>query len=521
MAMAEGRGFDWKGLSDRTSGPCPAPGELAGFVADGLGPADRDRVLDHLAACVVCRADVIAARTMSDDATPAPAALRIRLYGLVHPRPALLPRLAVAAAALFVVVIGAILLWPLPSVETPVVRQPSPPKPVLSLTQSPEPKLVPPPLQAPMTPPVKAGSAPPPPSPLPANRVDPARPMPIPPKRPEPPSPAPVGEPPVVAVKPDLPPPPPTRPTLRGRLTAVVGALGTRSDGDRAFEAVKQGQGRDFAGTVSVKAEVSAVKARVGTTTVFLRPRTEAELTLFEGETFVRLSAGEAAFDVTPGRGAFVLETPHGRVRVTGTRFRVALEKAATEVAVLRGSVEFRAQDQAVSLSAGEESAAPAGGAPKAPMRLDARAFQWVRALEDTLLLEAEAFALQGGMAPMADTSASGGRSIGGKGSATGGRLPTAEARLRVKQPVPYAVWIRVLWGHNVPSVLSIQIHDHPAWDGRSVPSNPAWQWVRLGVFELPVEPFRVRMVDPRGDARIDQVLLTTDLDDTPETDRR
>lgn len=500
--------LDWTRLPAPEAGPCPSPGELAAFVA---GPADsggRDRLLRHLTACAACREDVAAARGMPDAAPPVPAALKARLYRMNAPRPSILPKLAVAAAALFAVVVGAILLWPAPAVDPAVSRRPSPPPPVR--VTEPPPLAPPAPLPTPEPPP----QAPVPPPPLPAPTPEPPAPVP-------PPSPPPVPPPPPPAVATPEPAPPtppaPTRPTLRGELAAVVGSAQARPDGDRVFSALRPGQRRDFAGTVELKADASPSKIRLGKATLFLRPRTEATLTLFEGETLVRLTSGEAAFDVTPGKDVFRVETPHGLVRVTGTRFRVALEKAATEVAVLRGSVEVRAQEQAVTLAAGEETSAPAGSPPKPPAKLDARAFQWVRALEETLALEVEAFALEGGMAVQADPAASGGRAVAGKG----GRAGAAEARIRVKQPGPYAAWLRIHWGHNVPSVLSVQVHDHPVWDGRAIPFNTAWQWVRLGTFDLPAEPFRVRLSDPRGDARIDQVLLTTDLDHSPDEDRR
>ncbi|HYE98765.1 MAG TPA: FecR domain-containing protein, partial [Planctomycetota bacterium] len=458
MADREPDDLDWKRLPAPRAGPCPSPGDLAAFVAGAADPGRRDRLLAHLTACAACREDVAAARRVPDEVPPAPAALRARIYRLALPKPSLLKKLSVAAAAVFAVVAGALLFWPAPGVDSSVSRRPVTPAPPPVRTPAPEVRPAPPEPQPAPAPPVQVPVRPVPPEPPKAVAPSPT------PRPPEPrvvPAPSPPPEPPPVVAKPEPAPPPPTRPTRRGELTAVVGGALVRSDGERALAGLRPGQRRDFAGTVELKTEGAATKLRVAGTTVFLRPRTEATITLFEGETLVRLSSGEAAFDVTPGRDPFVVATPHGRVRVTGTRFRVAAEKSGTEAAVLRGSVEFGANDQAVTLAAGEASAAAAGAAPKPPTKLDPRTFQWVRALEETLVLEAEAFALEGGLAPAADPAASGGRAIAGKA----GRGGAAEARLKVKQAVPYAVWLRVHWGHNVPSVLSVQVHDHPAWD--------------------------------------------------------
>ena len=44
------------------------------------------------------------------------------------------------------------------------------------------------------------------------------------------------------------------------------------------------------------------------------------------------------------------------------------------------------------------------------------------------------------------------------------------------------------------------------------------WQWVRVGTFDLPDDAFRVRIVDPQGGLRVDQVLLTSDPELNPES---
>jgi transmembrane sensor len=85
----------------------------------------------------------------------------------------------------------------------------------------------------------------------------------------------------------------------------------------------------------------------------------------------VRLSAGEAFFTVSkdPAR-PFVVETPGGAVRVTGTVFDVRSETAADlTVAVVEGSVQVRPGEAAgglaagaVGLTAGEQLSAVGGG---------------------------------------------------------------------------------------------------------------------------------------------------------------
>ncbi|MBI5766744.1 MAG: FecR domain-containing protein [Verrucomicrobia bacterium] len=85
---------------------------------------------------------------------------------------------------------------------------------------------------------------------------------------------------------------------------------------------------------------------------VELNARTSVQIEITRAERRVRLADGQAFFAVTkdPAR-PFIVETPAGSVRVTGTKFDVRSESAAQlEVIVAEGSVQVRA---------GQEGAAP------------------------------------------------------------------------------------------------------------------------------------------------------------------
>ena len=78
--------------------------------------------------------------------------------------------------------------------------------------------------------------------------------------------------------------------------------------------------------------------------TAELNARTSLAVAFTRTERHVRLDSGEAFFSVTkdPAR-PFVVETPSGTVRVTGTRFAVSAGPAATlDVTVAEGSVQVR-----------------------------------------------------------------------------------------------------------------------------------------------------------------------------------
>jgi hypothetical protein len=349
-----------------------------------------------------------------------------------------------------------------------------------------------------------------------------------PPPKPEPPvpiTPAPSPEkttPIVPAPDKPSPAPEPTRVALKGTLVALAGSCSVQVEGDAAVQSLKPGQKRDFPGSVRLKADTAPTKISVGPVSYYVQRSSELSILLQEGRTHVQLVRGEAFFDVTPGNGAFEVEAPHGKVTVKGTRFLVAAEKTETEVAVQRGAVDFSAAGQSVSLSPGERSVAAPGKMPSPAQKSDlARRLAWIRGLEDFLWIEAEQMALQGGMTILQDPTASGGRAIGVKDPLKAGVEATAEIRGKHKQAVPYAVWVRLSWPHNVPSALSMSVGDAFRWTSKDVVSAPGWQWVRAGTGELSEDPFRIRFTDTKVGLRIDQVLLTSDLDFNPDTDKR
>ena len=95
-------------------------------------------------------------------------------------------------------------------------------------------------------------------------------------------------------------------------------------------------------------------------TMVELNAQTTLQVEIGRKERHVRLAAGEAFFAVhkDPSR-PFIVETPAGSVRVTGTKFDVRSEGAAAlEVTVLEGSVQARPET--------------AGGPPASPVLLTA-----------------------------------------------------------------------------------------------------------------------------------------------------
>ena len=102
-------------------------------------------------------------------------------------------------------------------------------------------------------------------------------------------------------------------------------------------------------------------------TKVELNAQTGILVEIGRTERHVRLASGEAFFSVSKDASRpFIIETPAGSVRVTGTQFDVRTETAsALEVTVLEGTVQVRpgeASAPAVLLTAGNAlSSGPAG----------------------------------------------------------------------------------------------------------------------------------------------------------------
>ena len=106
-------------------------------------------------------------------------------------------------------------------------------------------------------------------------------------------------------------------------------------------------------------------------TSVELNARTNLRVELGARERRVRLADGEAFFSVSKDAARpFIVETPAGSVRVTGTKFNVRAEAAsALEVTVTEGSVQVRpgasssGRDASpVALTAGDKLTAGAAG---------------------------------------------------------------------------------------------------------------------------------------------------------------
>jgi outer membrane biosynthesis protein TonB len=478
-----------------SAGSCPRAETLSTWAK---GPVP-DEAVSHLAACFSCREELIDVRRrlIEKGQTEAP---RRALYTLMPARR--LPYGWIAAAA--AVVVAVLLAIAFSGTETPkqVVAQP-------------------PVKEKPQPPPAPRETPPPAPLPVPKPEEKSVAPAPAPEKPPVPP-PAPVKETPAVAKPapepekplpgiPEKPAPVLTRAKLKGSLLGMAGSSSTQIEAD-PWQPLRAGQSRDFTGVVRIKADIAATKLRAGAATCYVQRGGEIAFTMEEGRTHVTLARGEAFFDVTPGRDPFEVETAQGTISVKGTRFLVATDKNETEVLVQRGAVQFNA----VAIAAGERSS---GGAPqKADL---AKRLAWVRALEDSIWIETDQMALAGGMMILPDPAASGGRMIGVKDPLKAGQEAAAEIRAKRKQPGPYAVWVRLHWGHNVASALTLAVGDALHWTSKDVTANPKWQWVRAGTGELPDETFRVRLTDTQPGMRIDQILITSDLEFNPEQDKK
>jgi len=460
---------DWKRRFNEpgrpeSPGSCPSAEQLSLWVTRPL----TDDAVAHLAACALCRGDLVAIRRALPARRPA-----TRLVWIA------------AAAAIVIAVLAFIVLQPREPERVVVV--PPKPKPV-----APAPRIeAPPPAPEVPKPAPKTETPPPPPPPAPAPEPPVvAKPIPA-PEKPAPPAVVPV---------PEKPAPEPTRAALKGTLASIAGSCSTQAEGDAAAQSLKPGQKREFPGAFRVKTDTAAAKVALGPVTYYVQRTTELLVQLQEGRTHVQLVRGEAFFDVVPGSGLFEVDGAAGKVVVKGTRFLVS----ETEVLVQRGAVEW--QNNTVTAK------------PKADL---AKRLAWVRALEDYVWIEAEQMALQGGMALQADATASGGRAIGVKDPLKPGAEAAAEIRAKRKQPTPYTVWLRISWPHNVPSALSLSVGDALRWTSKDVVSQPGWQWVKAGTGDLPDDAFRVRLTDTKVGLRVDQILITSDADFNPEVDKR
>lgn len=104
-------------------------------------------------------------------------------------------------------------------------------------------------------------------------------------------------------------------------------------------------------GTISTLAANRQSLALADGSRAELNARTTLKTDFRYGRRTVTLTAGEAFFSVAKDPGhPFLVETPSGTVRVTGTQFNVRLEPGRVEVTLLEGSVDFHDGDTSVAL---------------------------------------------------------------------------------------------------------------------------------------------------------------------------
>jgi transmembrane sensor len=127
--------------------------------------------------------------------------------------------------------------------------------------------------------------------------------------------------------------------------------------------------------TVSTAAgETRVIDLPDGTTVRLASHTTLAYETRNDGERRVRLTAGEAVFEVVPDAQPFIVETPVALATVLGTTFGVRADERATEVVLASGAVELASRtvpEAAVRLEPGQRSLVVAGRIPETPARTD------------------------------------------------------------------------------------------------------------------------------------------------------
>jgi transmembrane sensor len=121
--------------------------------------------------------------------------------------------------------------------------------------------------------------------------------------------------------------------------------------------------------------------------TVELNAHTSLRVEFSRAERRVRLAAGQAFFTVTPDAARpFLVETPAGTVRVTGTAFDVLAAPATLQVTVVTGTVRVRPlQTEATDLSVGQQLTAE--GSTVTVRQLDEAGFQRALAWRQGLVI--------------------------------------------------------------------------------------------------------------------------------------
>jgi ferric-dicitrate binding protein FerR (iron transport regulator) len=209
----------------------------------------------------------------------------------------------------------------------------------------------------------------------PAPRPEPAPPAPIPtpePRRPEPPPPAPpalpASEPPRPAPRPALPETRPAPVVLIARLERVQGRVELGRSPARAGDQVPSGSALETLG----RDALAVLRYADGTRLEMTGPARIGELSeraaegAAGGGKRLFLESGTISLDV-PRQAAghpLVVQTPHGRVRVLGTRFTVAAAADSTRVEVKEGRVLVTRTEDGASVEVAKDHYALVSNGP-------------------------------------------------------------------------------------------------------------------------------------------------------------
>ena len=141
-------------------------------------------------------------------------------------------------------------------------------------------------------------------------------------------------------------------------MIAVVSVLMLRRDASRVTVIAEAAQ------TVHL-GDGTSVRLRPGATLAYVDPAKAPSRSV--------TLTGDAVFDVATTGAPFTVETPSGRVVVTGTVFGVRASSALTEVTLVEGRVLLASRDAAtgVTLAPGQQSRVVPGALPTTPSDVD------------------------------------------------------------------------------------------------------------------------------------------------------
>lgn len=141
-------------------------------------------------------------------------------------------------------------------------------------------------------------------------------------------------------------------------IMATVSVLMLRRDAGRVLVVAEAAQ------TVTL-GDGTSVRLRPGATLAYVDPAKAPSRTV--------TLTGDAVFDVATTGAPFTVETPSGRVVVTGTVFGVRASPARTEVTLVEGRVLLASRDAAtgVTLAPGQQSRVVPGALPTTPSDVD------------------------------------------------------------------------------------------------------------------------------------------------------